>query len=116
MAKAILVAGGAGYIGSHVCKALAAAGYLPVTLDNLCTGRRDFVRWGPLLTASVSDTAVVKKTIAHYGIEAVIDLAGSIEVAESIKDPLKYYDNNFAAKIPFLHALRACGVRAIVFS
>jgi UDP-glucose 4-epimerase len=47
MTPAILVTGGAGYIGSHVCKTLSKAGYLPVTLDNLCTGRRDFVRWGP---------------------------------------------------------------------
>src|ERR1700733_14122274 len=108
MAKAILVAGGAGYIGSHVCKALAIAGYLPVTLDNLCTGRRDFVRWGPLVRAAVSDTAAVKQAISYYDITAVIDLAGSIEVGESVIKPLKYYDNNFAAKIHFLQTLREC--------
>ena len=116
MTKSILVAGGAGYIGSHVCKALAAAGYLPVTLDNLCTGRRDFVRFGPLVEASVANTDAVRRAVTEYKIEAVIDLAGSIEVAESVRNPLKYYENNFAVKIPFLRALQECGVRAIVFS
>ena len=116
MTTSILVAGGAGYIGSHVCKSLAAAGYLPVTLDNLATGRADFVRWGPLVEASVADSNAVRKAITQYEIKAVIDLAGSIEVAESVRDPLKYYDNNFAVKIPFLRALTECGVKAIVFS
>ena len=116
MTISILVAGGAGYIGAHVCKALAGAGYLPVTLDNLVTGRADFVRWGPLVQAPVTDIEAVKKSCKHYDIKAVIDLAGSIEVGESVRDPLKYYDNNFAAKIPFLRTLSTCGVKAIVFS
>ena len=116
MGKAVLVAGGAGYIGSHVCKTLATAGYLPVTLDNLVTGRRDFVRFGPLVVASVSDTDAVRATVKQHGIEAVIDLAGSIEVGESVADPLKYYDNNFATKLTFLRALKAENVRAFVFS
>jgi UDP-arabinose 4-epimerase len=116
MTKAILVAGGAGYIGSHVCKALAAAGYVPVVLDNLITGHRDFVRFGPLVEANVSNSAAVAQTIKQHKIEAVIDLAGSIEVAESVKDPLKYYENNFSVKIPFLRTLGECGIKAIVFS
>lgn len=116
MTISILVAGGAGYIGSHVCKALAAAGYQPVTLDNLVTGRREFVKFGPLVEASVSDTDAVAAAVAQYKIPAVIDLAGSIEVAESVKDPLKYYENNFAVKIPFLRALHGAGVKAVVFS
>lgn len=116
MTVSILVAGGAGYIGSHVCKALQAAGYQPVTLDNLSTGRRDFVKFGPLVEASVSDVDAVRETVMRYDIKAVIDLAGSIEVAESVKDPLKYYENNFAVKIPFLRTLHQCGVKAVVFS
>ncbi len=116
MTTSILVAGGAGYIGSHVCKALAQCGYNPVTLDNLYSGYRDFVQWSPLVVASVSDTDVVRDTIKKYAIKAVIDLAGHIEVGESVIDPLKYYDNNFAAKIPFLRTLAECGVNAIVFS
>jgi UDP-glucose 4-epimerase/UDP-arabinose 4-epimerase len=116
MAQAILVTGGAGYIGSHVCKALASAGYVPVTLDNLSTGYQEFVRWGPLITASVSDTDTVRQAVEQHAIVAAIDLAGSIDVAESAKDPLKYYANNFGAKISFLQTLQESGVRAIVFS
>ncbi|MBY0406140.1 MAG: UDP-glucose 4-epimerase GalE [Rickettsiales bacterium] len=116
MTDSILVAGGAGYIGSHVCKALKAEGFQPVTLDNFSAGRRDFVKFGPLVEASVDDTASVTAAVKQYGIRAVIDLAGSIEVAESVRDPLKYYENNFAVKIPFLRALADAGVQAVVFS
>ena len=116
MNRAILVAGGAGYIGSHVCKALKAAGYTPVVLDDFSAGHRGFVLFGPLVEACVSDCVAVKKAVVEYGIEAVIDLAGSIEVAESVRDPLKYYDNNVAKKIPFLRTLVKAGVKAFVFS
>lgn len=114
--KAVLVTGGAGYIGAHVCKALSQDGRLPVTLDDLSGGKKDFVKWGPLVEASVSDTAAVRRAVQEHGIDAVIDLAGSIEVGESVRDPLKYYANNFAAKIAFLRILQECGVRAFVFS
>jgi UDP-glucose-4-epimerase GalE len=116
MKKAVLVVGGAGYIGSHVCKTLEASGYLPVTLDNLSTGYRNFVLWGPLVEASVSDTDIVAETVKKYNIEAVIDLAGSIEVGESVVNPIKYYENNFACKLAFLEALHKSGVKAFVFS
>ncbi len=116
MAKSVLVAGGAGYIGSHVCKELLAAGYRPVVIDNLSTGYRDFVRFGPLVEACVSDSVAVRQAVENYAIEAVIDLASSIEVAESVANPLKYYHNNFAKKIAFLQVLRECGVRAFVLS
>lgn len=116
MSKSVLVAGGAGYIGAHVCKKLAAEGYTPVVLDNLCTGHRDFVRWGTLVEACVSDSEAVAATVKQHKIEAVIDLAGSIEVAESVADPAKYYTNNFVRKLPFLQTLKAGGVRAFVLS
>lgn len=116
MATSILVAGGAGYIGAHVCKALAAAGYTPVVMDNFATGHRHFVKFGEHVEACVSNVQAVAETVAKYEIRAVIDLAGSIEVAESVRDPLKYYENNFARKIPFLRALLAAGVKAYVFS
>ncbi|MEQ1789730.1 MAG: UDP-glucose 4-epimerase GalE [Rickettsiales bacterium] len=116
MKKAILVAGGAGYIGSHLCKTLDAAGYLPVVIDNLCTGHRDFVRWGEFVEASISDLDIVAQTVEKYDISAVIDLAGSIEVAESVADPIKYYENNFACKLAFLQTLSKTGVKAFVFS
>ena len=116
MAHAVLVAGGAGYIGAHVCKALKAAGHTPVVLDNFVTGHRSFVKFGPLVEACVSDSAAVKQAIADHHIVAVIDLAGSIEVSESVKDPLKYYENNVAKKVPFLRTLVEAGIEAFVFS
>jgi UDP-glucose-4-epimerase GalE len=116
MTEAVLVAGGAGYIGSHVCKALHKAGYLPVVLDDLSAGKRDFVKWGPLFHARVTDEAVVADAVGTHAIRSVIDLAGSIEVAESVRDPLKYYDNNVSAKVVFLNALAKLGMKAFVFS
>lgn len=116
MRTSILVAGGAGYIGAHVCKALAAAGYLPVVLDDFSAGTPQFVKFGPSVRACVSDAQAVARTVAEYQITAVIDLAGSIEVAASLRDPLLYYENNVARKIPFLRALLAGGVKAFVFS
>ncbi len=113
---AILVAGGAGYIGAHVCKALAGAGYLPVVVDNLSAGYEDFVRWGPFQRASVADSAAVRVTVNQYDIKAVVDLAGSIEVGESVRNPLKYYANNLSAKISFVETLRSSGIRAFVLS
>lgn len=116
MKKSVLVVGGAGYIGSHVCKTLDAAGYQPIVLDNLCTGHRNFVRWGQFVQASVSDIDIVASTVRKYNIEAVIDLAGSIEVGESVANPMKYYENNFASKLAFMQTLKENGVKAFVFS
>lgn len=65
MKTSILVAGGAGYIGSHVCKVLAASGYHPVVLDNFCTGRRDFIKFGDLVEASVADISAVAEAIKN---------------------------------------------------
>ncbi len=116
MDTSILVAGGAGYIGSHVCKALSANGYKPVVLDNLSAGHRDFVKWGDLIEASVDDIDAVSEAIKKYRIKAVIDLSGSIEVGESVSDPLKYYENNVARKIPFMRCLKENGIKSFVFS
>ena len=116
MADSVLVAGGAGYIGAHVCKALAGSGRRPVVLDNLSTGHRDFVRWGPLVEADVTDTDAVRAVLAREDIRAVIDLAACIEVGESVRDPLKFYANNLAAKVAFLAALRDGGVERIILS
>jgi len=116
MSEAVLVAGGAGYIGAHVCKALADAGRRPVVLDNLSTGHRDFVRWGKLIEADVADTDAVRAVLARENIHAVIDLAACIEVGESVRDPLKFYANNLAAKVAFLAALRDGGVARIILS
>ena len=90
----VLVTGGAGYIGSHVCKALAVAGYLPVAFDNLVNGHDWAVKWGPLEVGDINDYERVISTITNYKIEAIIHLAAFAYVKESIDDPEKYYKNN----------------------
>ena len=113
---AILVAGGAGYIGSHACKALKAAGYLPVTLDNLSTGYRDAVKWGPLALADIRDAEAVSEVVRAHHIKAAIHFAAFSLVGESVRDPAKYFDNNVGAANTFAAALIREGVEAFVFS
>ena len=115
-APAVLVAGGAGYIGSHACKALKAAGFLPVTLDNLATGYRQAVKWGPFFQADIRDRVAVREAVAEYGIKAAIHFAAFSLVGESVKNPAKYYDNNVGAGIVFAQTLIESGVQALVFS
>ena len=113
---AVLVAGGAGYIGSHTCKALAAAGFLPVTLDNLSTGHRWAVKWGPLVVADIANEQAVVETITRYRISAALHFAALSIVPESVRDPLRYYDNNVTRGLAFLAALIRSGVMHFVFS
>jgi UDP-arabinose 4-epimerase len=112
----VLVTGGAGYIGSHACKALALAGHRPVAFDNLICGHRHAVRWGPLEVGDVRDRARVEEVLRKYRPDAVIHFAGSAYVGESVGDPGKYYENNVAGTLALLAAMRACGVARIVFS
>jgi UDP-glucose 4-epimerase/UDP-arabinose 4-epimerase len=113
---AILVAGGAGYIGAQTCKALAAAGYLPVTLDNLSTGYAAAVKWGPLEQGDLRDRDRVQALVAKYDIKAALHFAAYSLVGESVRDPAKYYDNNVDAATAFASALIGAGVGALVFS
>ncbi len=112
----ILVAGGAGFIGSHTCKALFQAGYCPIVLDNLCTGYRDYVKWGPFIEGSISNEGLVGEIVQHYQPCAVIHFASSINVGESVQDPQKYILNNVCDTVFFLKALRENGLEKIVFS
>lgn len=112
----ILVTGGAGFIGSHTAKALARAGCAPVTLDNLSTGNREAVKWGPLIEGSVHDTALVEQVIRSNRIEAVIHFAASAYVGESVTDPGKYYRNNVSGMISLLDACAETGVDKMIFS
>ncbi len=112
----VLVAGGAGFIGAQVCKALAGAGYLPVTLDNLSTGYAEAVKWGPLIEADLRDRDTILDAIKGYGITSAIHLAASNLVGESMRNPAGYYDNNVGAATAFASALVQGGVEAIVFS
>jgi UDP-arabinose 4-epimerase len=116
MTQAVMVAGGAGYVGAHTCKALARAGFLPVVLDNLSTGHRDFVRWGPLVQADLRDTAAIAETIRQYGCLAVLHFAAFALVGESVTDPAKYYDNNVAGTLSLLAGMREAACDALVFS
>jgi UDP-glucose-4-epimerase GalE len=114
--KSVLVAGGAGYIGAQTCKALAQAGYLPVTLDSLVTGYEKAVRWGPLIKADLRDKAAILAAIKTHNITAAIHFAAFSLVGESVANPAKYYDNNVGAAVDFASALVEGGVKSLVFS
>jgi UDP-glucose 4-epimerase len=116
LSESILVAGGAGYVGSHVCLKLAEAGFLPVTLDNLNNGHRSFVQWGPLEEVDIRNRTAVEEVFKRHRPVALVHLAGLIEVGESTRDPLAFYDNNVAGSISLLGAALDADVRAIVFS
>lgn len=114
--REILVVGGAGYIGSYMCKHLAAAGYLPVVLDNLSTGHRAAVRFGPFFQGEMSDTALLETIFRHHRIQAVMHFGAHCCVAESVADPAKYYGNNVGATLALLAAAVRAGVRRLIFS
>ncbi|HTN40199.1 MAG TPA: UDP-glucose 4-epimerase GalE [Asticcacaulis sp.] len=116
MTSAVLVAGGAGYIGAQTCKALHGAGYLPVTIDNLVTGYEPAVKWGPLIKADISDHTAVVDAVKTYDIKSAIHFAAYSLVGESTKNPAKYYKNNVGAALAFTEALVESGVENIVFS
>jgi UDP-arabinose 4-epimerase len=113
---AVLVTGGAGYIGSHACKALAAAGLRPVAFDDLSLGHRWAVQWGPLVEANLLDQAAIEAALRAYEVSAVIHFAASAYVGDSMRDPASYYRNNVLTTLCLLDAMRACGVRTMVFS
>jgi UDP-arabinose 4-epimerase len=96
----VLVTGGAGYIGSHTCKALAAAGYRPVTFDNLSLGHRWAVRWGPLVEADLLDATAIAAALREHAVGAVVHFAASAYVGESVRDPAAYYRNGDPVRLP----------------
>jgi UDP-glucose-4-epimerase GalE len=112
----VLVTGGAGYIGSHVCKVLAASGCLPVAYDNLSTGHSWAVRWGPLANGELEDGRRLKTVLERYRPFAVVHLAGRIIAGESVADPAAYYRANVTASLALLDGMRDAGVARIVFS
>jgi UDP-glucose 4-epimerase len=112
---AVLVTGGAGYIGSHCCRALDRAGYHPVVYDNFSTGHRGFVT-GSLVTGDLRDGAKLAHAFAKHDIVAVMHFAASSLVGESVVDPQKYYTNNLAGTLSLLDAMREAGCDRLVFS
>lgn len=114
--KTVLVTGGAGYIGSHVCQALAAAGYLPVTYDSMEHGHEWAVKWGPLEVGNVLDSVRLGKVMRQYMPGAVMHFAAYIAAGESVAEPDKYHHNNVVGSLSLLDSMRKNGVERLVFS
>jgi UDP-arabinose 4-epimerase len=112
----VLVTGGAGYVGSHTCKALAGEGIVPVTYDDLRTGHRAFVRWGPLVEGDVGDRDTLRRVMRTYKIEAILHFGASSIVGESIENPRIYFANNVIGSICLLDVALDEGISNIVFS
>lgn len=112
----ILVTGGAGYIGRHTAKLLHGSGMAPVVLDNLSTGRRDETGWGPFVEGDISDVALVRRVLREHGVTAVVHLAASAHVGDSIARPDTYYRNNVCGTAALLEAMGAEGVTRLVFA
>lgn len=112
----ILVTGGAGYIGSHTCKALSRAGHRPISYDNLSRGHRSAVQWGPLVVGDLLDFEKLKKILIEQEIEAVIHFAAYAYVKESVENPEMYFENNVYGSLMLFEAMKEAGVQNIVFS
>ena len=114
--QTVLVVGGAGYVGSHTCLRLSEAGFQPVVFDNLSNGYAEFVQWGPLERGDIRDSLALDRAFAKHQPVAVLHFAGLIEVAESVRDPGRFYEHNLAGTIGLIQATRRAGVDALVFS
>ena len=114
--KQILVTGGAGYIGSHTVRALAAKGFVPVIYDDLSAGIRDFVDGFELVEGDIGDYSKLVSVFRSHEISCVMNFASFIAVGESCANPLKYYDNNVSKTVSLFRAMRDCGVKKFIFS
>jgi UDP-arabinose 4-epimerase len=112
----ILVTGGAGYIGSHACKALSKAGYTPIAYDNLVNGHRSLAKWGPLEIGDIADRRRLDQIISKYRPSAVMHFAAYAYVGESVLNPAKYYRNNVAGTLTLLEAMIENSINKLVFS
>jgi UDP-arabinose 4-epimerase len=112
----VLVAGGAGYIGSHTCKALARAGHLPVVYDNLHTGHAWAVKWGPLVRGDINDPVALAAAFREHRPDAIINFAALAYVGESMVEPIRYYRANVAGMVTLIEVMRKYDVGSLVFS
>ena len=112
----VQVTGGAGYVGSHACAALAARGIEVIVFDSLTTGYRQFVQWGELIEGDLNDRDAIAGALASVRPDAVMHFAAFALVGESVNEPAKYYQNNVVATCNLLEAMRTVGVKRIVFS
>jgi UDP-glucose 4-epimerase len=114
--RTVLVCGGAGYIGSQMCKQLAIAGHVPIAFDNLATGHRWAVKWGPLVEGDLLDTAALDAVFRQHPVDAVMHFAARSLVGESVRIPGLYFRNNVTGTLNLLDAMREAGVGKLVFS
>jgi len=114
--RAVLVTGGAGYIGSHAAKALSRAGYAVLVYDNLIAGHRGAVKYGTLVEGDITDVAAVRDALRRHDIFAVMHFAAFLDVGESVREPARYYRNNVGGALSVLEAMAAESVRHFVFS
>jgi len=114
--RKVLVTGGAGYIGSHVCKQLKSADYEPITFDNFSHGHEFAVQWGPFVYGDLQNSEDLDRAFSEYTPNAVIHLAGSIHLRESIENPHKHYFNNVIGTLSLLKAMVKHGCKTLVFS
>ena len=112
----VLVTGGAGYIGSHACKALSQAGFTPVAYDNLSRGNAWAVKWGPLEVGDIADQSRLVNVLDVHRPIAVMHFAAYAYVGESVTEPMLYYTNNVSGTLSLISAMRAAGIDRLVFS
>ncbi|WP_374472550.1 UDP-glucose 4-epimerase GalE [Phenylobacterium sp.] len=113
---AVLVTGGAGYIGAHTAKALHEQGFLPVVFDSLSSGFREAVRWGPFVHGDIRDAGALADAIDAHNVKAVIHFAGLIEVGRSVVKPDLFWEHNVGGTVTLLSTMREKGVNRLVFS
>ena len=116
MNRNVIVTGGAGYIGSHACKALRNAGYTPVTVDNLSTGWSEAVKFGPFEEVDLLDQTKLDQVFKLYQPHAVMHFAAFSQVGESVDDPLKYWRNNVMGSLSLFQACAENGCEHVIFS
>jgi UDP-glucose 4-epimerase len=112
----VLVTGGAGYIGSHACKALSRAGHVPVTFDNLSTGWEEAVKFGPFERGDLLDRARLDAVFAAHNPDAVLHFAALSQVGEAMREPGLYWRNNVAGSLNLIEAAVDAGCMNFVFS
>ena len=112
----IFITGGAGYIGSHVVKVLGEAGHELLIYDNLSTGHEWAVLYGRLVKGDLADATLLSDVLSAFRPEAVIHFAASIQVEESVREPLKYYRNNVVNTVNLLEAMVRHGIRNFIYS
>ncbi|TKT69329.1 UDP-glucose 4-epimerase GalE [Aquamicrobium sp. LC103] len=112
----ILVVGGGGYIGSHTCLELASRGHRPIVYDNFSNGHREFVKWGPVEEGDIRDRSRLDEVFRKYAPAAVIHFAALIEVGESVRNPIGFFENNVSGSLNLFAAAAAAGCKRVVFS